>query len=83
MKPSRTQEITDYDYKDTTALINKNRPLKIGDLGFELPEELPTKVISLRLPTELLNKVKAYAAQQDVGYTSVIKMILARAVKNF
>lgn len=83
MKPSRTQEITDYDHKDTTAFINKNRPLKISDLGFELPEELPTKVISLRLPTELLNKVKAYAAQQDVGYTSVIKMILARAVKNF
>jgi len=83
MKKPKSEEITDYDHKETTAFINKNRPLKIVDLGFELPADLPTKVISLRLPTELLNKVKAYAAQQDVGYTSVIKMILARAVKNY
>ncbi|HRI46982.1 MAG TPA: CopG family antitoxin [Ignavibacteriaceae bacterium] len=82
MKKTKKEEIIDYDYKETTAFINKNRPLDISDIGFELPADLPTKVISLRLPTELLNKVKAYAAQQDVSYTSVIKMILARAVKN-
>jgi len=83
MKRLKEQEIINYDDKDTTLFINKSKPLKISDLGFELPEDLPTKVISLRLPTALLNKVKAYAAQQDVGYTSVIKMILSRAVKNF
>jgi len=46
MKKPKTEEITDYDHKETTAFINKNRPLKIVDLGFELPADLPTKVIA-------------------------------------
>ena len=79
---NRQNEITVYDKKDTTAFIDKNKPIKLKDIGFDLPEELPSKVISLRLPTELLNRVKALSSQNDVSYTSMIKIILARAVRN-
>ena len=79
---NRKNEITVYDKKDTTAFIDKNKAIKLKDIGFDLPEELPSKVISLRLPTELLNRVKALSSQNDVSYTSMIKIILARAVRN-
>ena len=75
-------EITLYDNKETTSYINVQKPLKLKDLGIDLPEEEPTKVISLRLPTELLNKIKAYASQNDVSYSSMIKIILSRVVRN-
>jgi predicted DNA binding CopG/RHH family protein len=74
-------EVTVYDKKETTAYINRSKPLKLKDIGIELPEEEPSKVISLRLPTELLNRVKAYASQNDVNYSSMIKIILSKAVK--
>jgi len=77
----KKSEITVYDKKETTAYINKRKPLKLKDIGIELPEEEPSKVISLRLPTELLNRVKAYASQNDVNYSSMIKMILSKAVE--
>lgn len=79
---NRKNEITVYDKKDTTAFIDKNKAIKLKDIGFDLPEEMPSKVISLRLPTELLNRVKALSSQNDVSYTSMIKIILARAVRN-
>ncbi len=77
MKNRKIKEIKTYDKKDTTNFINTKNPLSLTDLDIALPKETPTKVISLRLPRELLNKIQAYASQQDVPYTSVIKMILA------
>jgi predicted DNA binding CopG/RHH family protein len=77
----KESEIITYDKKETTAYIDKRKPLKLKDLGIELPEEEPSKVISLRLPTELLNRVKAYASQNDVNYSAMIKMILSKAVE--
>jgi len=79
---NRNNEIKVYDKKDTSILINRNQPKKLKDIGFELPEEAPSKVISLRLPTELLNRVKALSTQNDVSYTSMIKIILSRAVRS-
>lgn len=73
----KIKEITEYDKTETTVRINKNNPLKLSDLGIELPEEAITKVISLRLPTELVHKLKAYASQRDIAYTALIKQILA------
>lgn len=78
----KKNEITVYDKKETTAYIDISKPLKLKDIGIELPDEEPTKVISLRLPTELLNRVKAYASQNDVSYSSMIKIILSRVVRN-
>ena len=83
MKKQNLVEIKDYDKKETGLFINKNKPLKLKNLGIELPFEAPTKVVSLRLPTELLNKVKAYASQNDISYTSMIKIILAQGVDKF
>lgn len=80
MKNQNLLEIKDYDNKETGSFINKNKPLKLKNLGIELPSEPPTKVVSLRLPTELLNKVKAFASQNDISYTSMIKIILARGM---
>lgn len=79
---NQKNEITIYDKKDTTAFIDKNKPMKLKDIGIDLPEESPSKVISIRLPTELLNRVKALSSQNDVSYTSMIKIILARAVRS-
>ncbi|MBU1678656.1 MAG: BrnA antitoxin family protein [Bacteroidetes bacterium] len=83
MKNQKLVEIVDYDNKETGMFINKNKSLKLKDLGVELPDEAPTKVISLRLPTELLNKVKAFASQNDISYTSMIKILLAQGIDKF
>lgn len=80
MKKGKNKEIVVYDKNETTNFINKKNPLQLADLNIELPKEEPTKVISLRLPRELLNKIQAYASQQDVPYASVIKMILSEEI---
>ncbi len=82
MPKRKIREISDYDFNDTTSFIDKNNPLTLSDLDIELPKEPPTKVISLRLPTELLNKLQAYAVQRDVPYTSLIKLILAEKMED-
>lgn len=76
-------EISDYDLKETGLFIDKSKPLKLGDLNIELPDETPTKVVSIRLPTELLNKVKAFASQNDISYTSMIKILLSQGIDKF
>ncbi len=80
MPRQKLKEINVYDKNDTSFFIEKNKPLKLKNLNLELPAEEPTKVISLRLPTELLNKVKAYANQNDISYTSIIKLMLAEGI---
>jgi len=80
MKNKKIKEIKDYDHNETINFIDKSNPLKLSDLGIELPKEAPTKVISLRLPKELLNKIQAFASQQDVSYTAVIKMLLSEGI---
>lgn len=47
-------------------------------MDIELPDDEPTKVVSIRLPSKLLNQVKAYAGARDVNYSAVIKMILSK-----
>lgn len=81
MAKKKIRRINDYDYNDTTSFIDNNNPLTLSDLDIELPKEPPTKVISLRLPSELLNKLQAYASQRDVPYTSLIKLILSEKME--
>ena len=80
MKNKKIKEIKDYDYNETTNFIDRANPLQLKDLNIELPQDTPTKVISLRLPTELLNKIQAFASQQDISYTAVIKMLLSEGI---
>lgn len=79
MKKKR-HEIKDYDQRDTTEWIDAKKRLSLKDLGFTLPPTPPTQVVSIRLPTPLLNQLRAQASAQDVPYQALMKIILARAV---
>ena len=81
LAPKKPLEIKDYDQFDTTELIDANKPLKLGDLGLKLPEQAPTQVVSIRLPTDLLNEIKAMGSQKDVPYQALIKLFLSAAIK--
>jgi predicted DNA binding CopG/RHH family protein len=74
-------EIKDYDQNDTTAWINSTQKLSLKDLGFKLPPVSPTQVVSIRLPTALLNQLRAKASAQDISYQGLIKIILANSFR--
>ena len=82
MKKKKENEIRVYDLYDTTSYIDRNKRVTLASLGIELPPETPTKVLSLRLPTTLLNKIKAYAGQHDVPYSAIIKLLLAEGIES-
>jgi predicted DNA binding CopG/RHH family protein len=82
MKKKKENEIRVHDLHDTTSYIDRKKSGTLASLGIELPPETPTKVLSLRLPTTLLNKIKAYAGQHDVPYSAMIKMILAEGIES-
>jgi predicted DNA binding CopG/RHH family protein len=86
MKTKKTRrrtgkQITDYDNTDSTTVIDADNPLRFEDLGLSLPKNPPTQVISIRLPTMLLNKIKALGSQRDVPYQALIKIFLSKAVE--
>jgi len=76
-----TREIPDYDDNDTTAFIDKSKPLKLQDLGLRLPKEGPTKVISIRLPIALYNQLKARSTNMDMPYQAYIKYLLNKGIE--
>ncbi len=79
-KRKKIKEITVYDELDTTGMIDKNNPLSYEDIGLKLPPGPPSTVISIRLPSKLLNAIKALGSEQDVPYQSLIKIFLSKAV---
>lgn len=80
-KSKKTKEICDYDSSDTSALINKKKKLQFNDIDLELPAIPPTQVVSIRLPTELLNEIKALGSKDDVPYQALIKILLADGIR--
>jgi len=82
MKNINVKEELIYDYNDTTDFINKSKKLNLKSLGFTLPNENPTKIISLRLPTKLYNVIRAYSTNIDMPYQALIKLILNEGIKN-
>ena len=76
----RRTEIRDYDTRDTSTMINPGKPLSLKHLGLELPAPPPTQVVSIRLPSELLNQLKAFASARDVPYQALIKLLLAESL---
>lgn len=74
----RRHEIHEYDTSETTGWIDPTQPLTLQDLGLELPPTPPSQVVSLRLPTSLLNRLRARASADDIPYQVLIKMILAQ-----
>ena len=75
------KEILEYDNNDTTRFLDKNRPKKLEDIGFKLPIEPPTKVVSIRLPTRLYNSIRAFSTNMDIPYQATIKMLLEKGIK--
>ncbi len=80
MKKPRRNEITDYDQSDTTERVDQSKVLSLKNLGLKLPPTPPTQVVSIRLPTALLNVIRAKASARDVPYQSLIKMLLSRSL---
>jgi predicted DNA binding CopG/RHH family protein len=80
-KPKNTKEIKNYDKADTSGMIDKRRKLRFDDIGLELPPVAPTQVVSIRLPTELLNELKALSSIDDVPYQATIKLLLAEGIR--
>ena len=79
---NKRREIKDYDDSETTQFINPKKSLSLKDLGFKLPPIPPTQVVSIRLPTPLLNQLRAAASAQDIPYQALIKMILKKSLRN-
>lgn len=79
-KPRALKEIKDYDSTDTSVLVDQTKPLKFENLDLKLPETPPTQVVSIRLPSELLNEIKAIGSQRDVPYQALIKLFLSESV---
>jgi len=75
--------INDYDATDTAGMIDSSKPLKFEDLGLKLPDVPPTQVISIRLPSRLLNELKAISSQRDIPYQALIKLFLSESVTRF
>ena len=72
--------VADYDVVDTTTMVNTSKPLKFEDLGLKLPDMPPTQVISIRLPSGLLNELRAISSETDIPYQALIKMFLAESL---
>ena len=79
-KKNRPAEIMDYDKSDTSQVIDRSSPIKFQDLGFKLPDIPPTQVVSIRLPTRLLNEIKAMGSQKDIPYQALIKIFLTDSI---
>ena len=77
----RRAEIRDYDLQDTSDMIDPTKPLTLKQIGIELPRVPPTQVVSIRLPSTLLNELKAYASQRDIPYQALIKLLLAESLR--
>jgi hypothetical protein len=75
--------IEDYDAVDTSGMIDQSKLLKYEDLGLKLPEVAPTQVISIRLPSALLNELRAISSQTDIPYQALIKLFLSDSVSKF
>lgn len=80
-KFKKATEIRDYDVLDTSVMIDPDKRLTFEDIGLELPPTPPTQVISIRLPTELLNELKARGSRDDVPYQVLIKLLLAQGLR--
>jgi len=76
-------EIKDYDAIDTSGMIDTSKPLKFEDIGLRLPDVPPTQVISIRLPSALINELRAISSQADIPYQALIKLLLSGSVSKF
>lgn len=79
-KPNALQEIKDYDELDSSKMVDASKPLQFEDLGLKLPKTPPTQVISIRLPSKLLNEIRALGSARDIPYQALIKLFLSESL---
>jgi predicted DNA binding CopG/RHH family protein len=82
-KTKTRRVISDYDSVDTANMIDQSKLLKLEDLGLKLPKVPPTQVISIRLPSPLLNELKAISSETDIPYQALIKLFLSESLSRF
>lgn len=75
--------IADYDEVDTSGMIDRSKRLTYENIGLKLPEVPPTQVISIRLPSALLNNLRAISSETDIPYQALIKLFLSDSVAKF
>jgi hypothetical protein len=75
--------IDDYDATDTPGMIDTSKPLRFEDIGLRLPEVPPTQVISINLPSALLNELRAISSDADIPYQALIMLFLSESVSKF
>lgn len=75
--------VRDYDAVDTVHMIDPSEAIRFEDIGLRLPETRPTQVVSIRLPSRLLNELRAISSQTDIPYQALIKLFLAEAISRF
>jgi predicted DNA binding CopG/RHH family protein len=64
---------------DTTDYFDFTESNRV-EIEFDPGVEAPVKSISLRLPREMLNELKALAIKKDIPYQSLIKVYLAEKI---
>lgn len=79
-RKTKASETRDYDESETLGWVDQDKRLKFEDLGLRLPDVPPTQVISIRLPSNLINELKAYGSQRDIPYQALIKLLLAESL---
>ncbi len=76
---SEKEEREFWENHDSTEYINWNNAKKVI-----LPNlKKSTKTISLRLPADMLEKIKVKANNLDVPYQSLIKIMLQKELQEF
>lgn len=65
------------------GLIFQKKPMKLKNIGIELLHTPPTQVISIRLPTPLVNEIRAEGSKKDISYQSLIKQFLFEGLKRY
>lgn len=77
---NETQEREFWQTHDTSDYVDYSHAKRIA-IEFDPSVEEPVKLISIRIPRDLLNKLRVMASKLDVPYQSLIKMILAERLK--
>ncbi len=77
------REIRDYDARDFGDQLANQTPMRLQDIGVKLPPSPPSQVISIRLPTPLLNEIRAAGSERDIPYQALIKQFLFEGIKKF
>lgn len=78
---NEVQEREFWQTHDSTDYVDYSTKNQV-EIEFDPSVEEPVKLISIRLPRELLNRLRAMATKRDVPYQSLIKMILAEKVSH-